>query len=153
VGPTFLIAPTESIPILQEQPYLREAQVFPDGDALRALEVISSQQQPLVVIEQSFAATVRGQAFIDLLTSALKGLGGEFRVVGARRAARHRINEKVLVDGNPATIVDISLTGAHIVSPTPVKPQQRLRVSLKDGDRPLTGTAVWVQLELPHRAS
>jgi len=149
VPPTFLIAAGDAISILQEQSYLRDAQVFDDADALKALEVISTQQQPLVVIEQSFAATVRGQAFIDLLTSALKGSGGEFRVVGARRAARHRVNEPVTLDGNPATLVDISLTGAHIVSALPVKPQQRVRVSLRDGDRALTGTAVWVQLELP----
>ena len=38
---------------------------------------------------------------------------------------------------------------AHIISLAPVKPRQRLRISLKDGDRPLTGVAVWVHFELP----
>jgi PilZ domain len=149
VRPTFLIASNESIPILQELPDLHEARAFRDDDALHVIQALEGHDQPLVVIEKHFAATTRGQAFIDLLTMELKGSGGEFRIVGVRRAARHKLRERVFLDGGPATVLDISTMGAHIVASSPVKPHQRVRVSLREGDRALTGTAVWVQLELP----
>lgn len=147
--PTFLIAPKESIAILQEIPDFRDARAFADEDALHVIQALEGQDKPLVVVEKHFAATTRGQAFIDLLTLELKGSGGEFRIAGVRRAARHKLQERVYLDGGSSTVLDISTMGAHIVSSSPVKPQQRVRVSLREGDRALTGTAVWVQLELP----
>lgn len=147
--PTFLIAPREALPILQDIPDFRDARAFADDDALHVIEALEGQDRPLVVVEKHFAATARGQAFIDLLTMELKGSGGEFRIAGVRRAARHKLHERVFLDGGAATVLDISTIGAHIVSSSPVKPRQRVRVSLRDGDRALTGTAVWVQLELP----
>ena len=37
------------------------------------------------------------------------------------------------VDGNPAALVDLSTVGAQVVSPTVLKPNQRVRVSFGDG--------------------
>ncbi len=72
---------------------------------------------------------------------------------GTRRAPRFRIADgvEVTIDGNPATLVDLSLVGAHVVSPTILKPNQRLRVSLPDSNRPIRfgGAVAWASFEIP----
>ena len=53
---------------------------------------------------------------------------------GTRHAPRYRVDEfvEVLVDGNLASVVDLSTDGAQVLSPTVLKPNQRVRVSLSD---------------------
>jgi hypothetical protein len=72
---------------------------------------------------------------------------------GTRRAPRFRVvdNVEVLVDGNAATLVDLSLVGAQVVSPTILKPNQRVRISLPDAARPLRFSAgvAWASFEMP----
>ena len=72
---------------------------------------------------------------------------------GTRRAPRFKIVDgiEVTIDGNPATLVDLSVVGAHIVSPTILKPNQRLRISLPDPGRPLrfSGAVAWASFEIP----
>jgi hypothetical protein len=149
VRSTILIASPAAIPILQEQPYLAAADTFLDSAADDAMTLIRAKERPLVVIERDFARSARGEAFINQLNAELKGKGYEMRIVGVRRAERHKLRERILIDGQSATVLDISIRGAHVISLAPVKPRQRVRVSLKDGDRPLTGVAVWVHFELP----
>ena len=71
---------------------------------------------------------------------------------GTRRAPRVRIVDgvEVLVDGNTATIVDLSIVGAQLVSPTILKPNQRVRLSITHGHKPLRINAgvVWASFEL-----
>ena len=54
---------------------------------------------------------------------------------GTRRAPRIRIKDgvEVAVDGNAAALVDLSAVGAQVVSPTVLKPNQRVRVTMGDG--------------------
>ena len=146
---TILIASPTAIQILQEQPYLQVAHAFVDSDVNDALAVIREQDRPLVVLERDFARSARGEAFINQLNEELRGTRFEVRIVGVRRAARHKLRERILIDGQSATVLDISTKGAHILSMAPVKPRQRVRVLLREGDRPLTGVAVWVHFELP----
>ena len=146
---TILIASPTAIEILQEQPYLQVAQAFVDSDTTDALALIREQERPLVVLERDFARSARGEAFINQLTSELKGTGYEVRIVGVRRATRHKLRERIVIDGQAATVLDISTRGAHIISLAPVKPRPRVRILLREGERPLTGVAVWVQFELP----
>ena len=72
---------------------------------------------------------------------------------GTRRAPRFKIveNVEVLVDGNPAVLVDLSVVGAQVVSPTILKPNQRVRMSLPDTSRPLRFSAgvAWAAFEMP----
>ena len=72
---------------------------------------------------------------------------------GTRRAPRFRVvdNVEVLVDGNPATLVEMSLVGAQIVSVSTLRPNQRLRMSLPDASRPIRFSAgvVWAAFEMP----
>ena len=72
---------------------------------------------------------------------------------GTRRAPRFKVVEQVevMIDGNPATLVDVSVVGAMVVSPTSLKPNQRVRVSLPDNARPIrVGAGVaWSAFEIP----
>jgi hypothetical protein len=72
---------------------------------------------------------------------------------GTRRMPRTRISAsvEVLVDGNPATLVDVSAIGAQVLSPTILKPNQRLRFALPDPVQPVRVSAgvVWAFFEMP----
>ncbi len=72
---------------------------------------------------------------------------------GTRRAPRFRVvaSVDVLIDGNPATLVDLSAVGAQVISPTILRPNQRVRLTLPDGARPVRFSAViaWAAFELP----
>ncbi len=58
---------------------------------------------------------------------------------GTRRAPRTRVKDgvEVAVDGNPAALIDLSAVGAQVVSPTVLKPNQRVRVIMGDGGTPI----------------
>jgi hypothetical protein len=72
---------------------------------------------------------------------------------GTRRAPRFKLVEQVevTIDGNPAVLVDVSVVGAMVVSPTSLKPNQRVRMSLPDSARPIRiGAGVaWSAFEIP----
>ena len=72
---------------------------------------------------------------------------------GTRRAPRFKVAEnlEVLVDGNPATLIDVSRVGAQIVSASTLRPNQRLRMSLPDATRPIRFSAgvAWAAFEMP----
>ena len=71
---------------------------------------------------------------------------------GTRRAPRVRIVEgvEVLIDGNAAILVDLSVIGAQVVSTTVLKPNQRIRISMGEGNKPLRFSAgvAWASFEL-----
>jgi hypothetical protein len=72
---------------------------------------------------------------------------------GTRRAQRVRIKDgvEVAVDGNPAALVDLSKVGAQVVSPTVLKPNQRVRVVMGDGKTAVkcSGAVAWAAFEMP----
>ena len=72
---------------------------------------------------------------------------------GTRRAPRFRVieNVEVLIDGNPANLVDVSLVGAQVVSVSTLRPNQRIRMSLPDPGRPIRFSAgvAWAAFEMP----
>jgi hypothetical protein len=72
---------------------------------------------------------------------------------GTRRAPRFKVvdNVEVLVDGNPATLIDVSTVGAQVLSVTTLRPNQRLRMSLPDAARPIRFNAgvAWAAFEMP----
>jgi len=74
-------------------------------------------------------------------------------VRGTRRAPRFGVIDdiEVLVDGNPATLVDVSVLGAQVVSPSVLKPNQRVRLWLHDPLRPIrfSGSVAWAAFEIP----
>ena len=72
---------------------------------------------------------------------------------GTRRAQRFKIIEgiEVLIDGNPAMLVDLSTVGAQVVSGSLLKPNQRVRLSFVEGAKNVRFSAgvAWSAFELP----
>ncbi len=72
---------------------------------------------------------------------------------GTRRAPRFRIIEgiEVTIDGNPAMLIDLSVIGAQVVSAVLLKPNQRVRLSFAEGNKPIRFNAgvAWSAFELP----
>jgi hypothetical protein len=72
---------------------------------------------------------------------------------GTRRAPRFKVVDEVevMIDGNPATLIDVSVVGAMVISLTSLKPNQRVRLSLPDTARPIrVGAGVaWSAFEIP----
>jgi hypothetical protein len=73
---------------------------------------------------------------------------------GTRRAQRFKIKgPDVLIDGNQASLVDLSTVGAQVLSTTVLKPNQRVRVSLADdqGVARFNASVAWASFEIPPR--
>lgn len=60
---------------------------------------------------------------------------------------------EVLIDGNPATLIDLSSGGAQVLSATALRPNQRIRVAFADerGTIRLSATVAWASFEIPPR--
>jgi hypothetical protein len=189
--------------------------VFSDGEALRALEAITTRRPRLVALERLFAATPRGAALINRIKADPALTSTEIRVLahdsdysrvlprsqgaaagisqaaadpashapplqpavsthpagvaaeaapvttidpppldeaGTRVAPRYRTQKiEVLIDGNPATLVDLSVTGAQVVSVTILKPNQRVRMAFADAQGMVRFNAAiaWATFEIP----
>jgi hypothetical protein len=166
-------------PALQELGDFGVALAYSDADALKALEAITRDRPKLIALEKQFAATSRGAALIKRIKADHKLRTCEIRIVshegdaeivpepgpqagaatvrldhhGTRRAPRVRIVDgvEVLIDGSPATLVDLSPVGAQVVSPTILKPNQRVRMILPDEERPIRCVAgvAWAAFEMP----
>jgi hypothetical protein len=72
---------------------------------------------------------------------------------GTRRAPRYRIagDMSMIVDGNAARLVDLSSVGAQVISPTVLKPNQRVRIAMADdhGALRFNATIAWAFFEIP----
>ena len=70
---------------------------------------------------------------------------------GTRRAPRFNVAGQVdvLIDGNQATLVNISTVGAQVISAAVLKPNQRLRMALPDGqgDIRFGASVAWASFE------
>jgi CHASE2 domain-containing sensor protein len=181
VPDTVIVAAPDHLPALQEQEDLGDALAFSDADALKALEAITRERPKVIALERLFASTSRGTALIKRIKADPKLRTCEIRIVshegeseemppaeaapqapaapvkldqrGTRRAPRVKIVDgvEVLIDGSPATLVDLSIAGAQVVSLTILKPNQRVRMVLPDDERPIRCVAgvAWAAFEMP----
>jgi CheY-like chemotaxis protein len=73
---------------------------------------------------------------------------------GTRRAPRHRVRAgvEIQVDGNPASVVDLSTVGVQVLSSTILRPNQKVRVSIPNDDFVMRfrGAVAWAKFELPN---
>jgi CheY-like chemotaxis protein len=73
-------------------------------------------------------------------------------VAGTRRSPRYEIipGIELQVDGNLATLVDLSTTGAQVMAVTSLKPNQRVRLTLPGGLAPIrvSGAITWAVFEM-----
>lgn len=76
---------------------------------------------------------------------------------GTRRAPRIRIRSgvEIQLDGNPASVVDLSTCGAQVVSSTILRPNQKVRVSIPNEDFVMRfrGAVAWAKFELPEASA
>ena len=72
---------------------------------------------------------------------------------GTRRAPRYRVRPgvEIQVDGNPASVVDLSTVGVQVLSSTILRPNQKVRVSIPNDDFVMRfrGAIAWAKFELP----
>jgi hypothetical protein len=72
---------------------------------------------------------------------------------GTRRAPRYQVVSgiEVIIDGKPATLINLSVVGAQVVSATILRPNQRIRMMLPDTERPIRFAAgvAWAAFEMP----
>jgi hypothetical protein len=181
VPDTVLVAAPEYLPALQEQGEFGDALAFTDADALKALEAITRERPKVIALEKQFSATSRGAALIKRIKADPKLRKCEIRIVsqgeleevqqpdpalqvveaapvkldqrGTRRAPRVKIVDgvEVLIDGSPATLIDLSVAGAQVISLTILRPNQRVRMILPDEERPIRCVAgvAWAAFEMP----
>jgi hypothetical protein len=199
VADTVLIAAPEHLAALKNHSSFAGAQVFPDADALKALEAITRDKPKLIVLERTFASTSRGAALIKRIKADPSLVSCEIKVVandgspasgkkkkgdgaeaapaaateaavkaaaaapapakapldqrGTRRAPRFNVvgGIEVLIDGKPATLINLSVVGAQVISATILRPNQRVRMVLPDSDRQLRFAAgiAWAAFEMP----
>nr|MBA2302196.1 PilZ domain-containing protein [Acidobacteriota bacterium] len=72
---------------------------------------------------------------------------------GTRRAPRQPIKAGVelQLDGNPVSLIDLSITGAQVLSGTILRPNQKVRVTIPQDETLVRcrGTIAWAKFELP----
>ncbi len=72
---------------------------------------------------------------------------------GTRRAPRFKLAGivDVLVDGNTATLVDLSTVGAQVLTASVLKPNQRIRMALTEesGAIRFNASVAWAKFEIP----
>lgn len=204
---TVLIAAPEHLQALKDG--FADALAFSDLDALKALEAITREKPPAVILEKLFASTSRGAALIKRIKADPSLVGCEIKIVshdgtpltpkkrkedapeadgrastapaaakpaaptraaepspspavaapapldqrGTRRATRFSVTKgiEVTIDGNPAALINLSVVGAQVVSPTILKPNQRIRMTLPDPANPIRVMAgvAWAAFEMP----
>ena len=72
---------------------------------------------------------------------------------GTRRAPRFKVagEVEVVVDGNAATLVDLSTVGAQVLTTSILKPNQRIRIALPEesGAIRFNAAVAWAKFEIP----
>jgi hypothetical protein len=72
---------------------------------------------------------------------------------GTRRATRYKVRAgvEIQVDGNPASVVDLSVVGVQVISATILRPNQKVRISIPNDDFVMRfrGSIAWAKFELP----
>jgi len=108
------------------------------GCEIRIISANGSAPPPVAVAEAPVAPTI---------------VAAPLDQTGTRRAPRFNIAEgyDVQVDNKPASLVNLSLVGAQVVSPTILKPNQRVRFILADKPKAIRIASViaWASFELP----
>jgi hypothetical protein len=154
---------------------------FSDSSTPVALETITKRKPGVVALERTFAATPRGAALITRLKADATLKDAEIRVIahdndvtrvvprtpiggnvaaaaaldqrGTRRAPRFKMKGKVdaTIDGKAVTVADLSTVGACVVSPTVLKPNQKIKMTLTDESSkiPFSADIAWSSFEIP----
>ena len=153
---------------------------MPQEDATAALEMIRRHQPMMVVMEEVFAFSAAAAALVTRLQTDPDFRGIEIRVLAGEgaaalnsphvahkdaqvllatlakplppRAARVRPTGEVeiLINGNPATLLNLSASGIKVSSSSILRPQQQVRMSFPVASGPIRtyGVVVWSAFQL-----
>jgi hypothetical protein len=179
---TVVIADETGMPAIRDELQLPgRALSFSDRNLASALESIRAHGPQLVVVDAVFAQTPQGVAFIDRVeklaiapsdirliarvggswtttprTSSLAVVDGPIGL-NTRRAPRFLVRDplEAVVESRSATLVDLSVLGAQVVSQPALCPRQTITVALPDIDDMLRVTAqvAWSVFEKPQAAT
>jgi len=179
---TVLIASATRIPDMRKDvPIPGSVLYFSDGNLAAALESIRATDAKVIALESQFVDSGEGRAFVnrlrslDLTDSAIRRLtriNGDWAtapisesaapaeptpVVNTRRAPRFRVLEPLsaTMDGNSMSFIDLSILGAQIISAPALRPRQRLRLTLangESGDIKFAAFVAWSHFEKPREA-
>jgi len=110
-----------------------------------------AQPPPTVVSVAAPAVAVEIEAVVEPIVPPQPAANDQYSIT--RRARRFRMLDgtEAQVDGSLARIVDLSTIGAQILSPTPLKPDQLVRIVLVDerGAVRFHGAVAWASYEIP----
>ena len=99
-------------------------------------------------------ATAESQAAAVSAVPGLAAVAAQTKGANTRRASRFRILESVnaVVENGQATLVNISILGAQVVSQPALKPTQTVKIVLPDADEMvrLTAHVAWATFEQIH---
>jgi hypothetical protein len=153
-----------------------ELLVFAEEQVCDAVELIVLRRPSVVAVLEKFALSPRGTALahrvaIDPTLAGTRilmiGTDGAavpvppegrptwlpLDVAGTRRVPRIRMRRgiDVQIDGATAALIDLSTMGAQVVSPTVLKPSQRVRLILPVDSYTIraVGTVAWASFEIP----
>jgi hypothetical protein len=172
---TVLIADAERLPLFSPRDDLRSALTCADANVFTTLDAISTQQVRVIAIDAMFADSPRGVATITRIDAdprlaacdvRIVAPGQDDRIIRAARAsdqlqAPSRGTRSVVrtatpgvvvaVDGNAATLVNLSVRGAQVLTALTLRPSQRVRLSLPYTPRPIRLGAIvkWATFEMP----
>src|SRR5215213_11531969 len=113
VSSTVLIAASQHLAALQQHPDLSDAEAFVDTEALKALEAITRRRPQVVALDQFFAASARGAAFLNRIKADPSLISCEIRIVEAGVA---------FTPTTPRPAADAVPTGVAVVAPPAAAP-------------------------------
>jgi CheY-like chemotaxis protein len=86
-------------------------------------------------------------------TSGAESTATSVVVAPAEAATRYRVRAgvEIQVDGNPASVVDLSVVGVQVLSTTVLRPNQKVRISIPNEEFVMRfrGAIAWAKFELP----
>ena len=129
---TVLIAAPEHLAALKERSDLSGALAVPDTDALQALDTITRQRRSVVALEQLFAGTSRGAAFINRIKADPALASCEIRIV-APRALMPEAGE--FVGCERFTAIDGGITGVDVIMMLRIQKERMATAQIPDADR------------------
>jgi hypothetical protein len=131
---------------VQAEDRVRE-QEFHDAAEQRIRELELQLQQPEFDVPEGDAAPANPAGVQPQIAAAVD------QHQPPRRASRHAFNQdvQIQIDGSATQLVDLSTTGAQVISPTALKPNRMVKVSLPIDDSMVSfrGKIVWARLEAP----
>jgi hypothetical protein len=116
------------------------------------IRVISHNSDYIRVSARRPAAVKRGDDG-TVIAAAVPSAQQSLDRRGTRRAPRFKVADTfgALLDGNPATVIDLSTIGAQVVSSAVLRPNQVVRMGLSDdhGHVRFNAAVAWASFEIP----